>query len=185
MVPLFLLVRPHPMQKSVFLRAKFFLAKPSLIRQGNGLFILEKSLAVGQHLISIAMGRDDGSTTLADLSLAIEIYGDAATKPLVALLPETSTEVPLLIQSPDDGKSATSNVEVTHSSNSNEVPKTNVGAAPNVNNSVISGVDPTDNGAQVDPKRGLAAYANCNCLAGCRAHSHFWHITGWESCDRK
>ena len=55
------------------------------------------------------MERDDGSTAFADLSLAVEIYKDAATKPLVALLPETSTEVPILIQSPDDGKSATSN----------------------------------------------------------------------------
>lgn len=111
---------------------------------GEWVIILEKSLAVGQHLISIAMGRDDGSTTFADLSLAVEIYGDAVTKPLVALLPEISTEVPLLIQSPDDGKSATSNVEVTHSSNSNQVQKANAGAAP------------TDDAAQVDPNKGLA-----------------------------
>jgi nucleoid-associated protein YgaU len=135
---------------------KVLLGKTVANSAGEWVIVLEKSLAVGQHLISIAMGRDDGSTAFADLSLAVEIYGDAATKPLVALLPETSTEVPLLIQSPDDGKSTTSNVDVTHSSNSNEVPKTNVGAAPTANNSVISGVDPTDNGAQVDPKRGLA-----------------------------
>ena len=31
-----------------------------------------------------------------------------------------------------------------------------MGAAPAVNNSVISGVDPIDNAAQVDPKKGLA-----------------------------
>ena len=57
------------------------------------------------------MERDDKSTPVANLSLAVEIYGDAATKPLVALLPENSTEVPILMQSPDDGKSATSNIE--------------------------------------------------------------------------
>ena len=39
---------------------------------------------------------------MADRSLAVEIYQDAETKPLVALLPETATEVPVLIQSPDD-----------------------------------------------------------------------------------
>ena len=41
---------------------------------GEWVIILEKSLAVGQHLISIAMERDDGSTAFADLSLAVEIY---------------------------------------------------------------------------------------------------------------
>jgi nucleoid-associated protein YgaU len=39
---------------------------------------------------------------MADRSLAVEIYRDTETKPLVALLPETATEVPVLIQSPDD-----------------------------------------------------------------------------------
>ena len=64
--------------------------------------VLEKSLAAGQHLISVAMERSDGSTEMADRSLAVEIYQDTETKPLVALLPETATEVPVLIQSPDD-----------------------------------------------------------------------------------
>ena len=132
---------------------KVLLGKTVANSAGEWVIILEKSLAVGQHLISIAMERDDGSTAFGDLSLAVEIYGDAATKPLVALLPETSTEVPTLIQSPDDGKSVTSNIEGTHRSNSNEVQQANAGAAPIVNNSVISGVDPTDNTAQVDPKR--------------------------------
>ena len=135
---------------------KILLGKTVANSTGEWVIILEKSLAVGQHLISIAMERDDGSTAFADLSLAVEIYGDAATKPLVALLPETSTEVPVLIQSPDDEKSETSNIAGTHRSNSNEVQKANGGAAPTVNNSVISGVDPTDNAAQVDSKRGSA-----------------------------
>ena len=135
---------------------KVLLGKTVANSAGEWVIILEKSLAVGQHLISIAMGRDDGSTTFADLSLAVEIYRDAATKPLVALLPETSTEVPLLIQSPDDGKAATSSAEVTDKDNSNEVQTANVGAAPTVNNSVISGVDPIDNAAQVDPEKSLA-----------------------------
>ena len=135
---------------------KVLLGKTVANSAGEWVIILEKSLAVGQHLISIAMERDDGSTAFADLSLAVEIYGDAATKPLVALLPETSTEVPILMQSPDDGKSATSNIAGTHRSNNNEVQKANVGAAPTVNNSVISGVDPTDNAAQVDSKKDSA-----------------------------
>ena len=109
---------------------KVLLGKTVANSAGEWVIILEKSLAVGQHLISIAMERDDGSTAFADLSLAVEIYGDTATKPLVALLPETSTEVPILMQSPDDGKPATSNIAGTHRSNNNEVQKANVGAAP-------------------------------------------------------
>jgi nucleoid-associated protein YgaU len=69
---------------------------------GEWVIVLEKSLASGQHLISIAMERSDGTTDMANRSLAVEIYQDTETKPLVALLPETATEVPVLIQSPDD-----------------------------------------------------------------------------------
>jgi len=69
---------------------------------GEWVIVLEKSLASGQHLISVAMERSDGTTEMADRSLAVEIYQDTETKPLVALLPETATEVPVLIQSPDD-----------------------------------------------------------------------------------
>ena len=69
---------------------------------GEWVIVLEKSLAAGQHLISVAMERSDGTTEMADRSLAVEIYQDTETKPLVALLPENATEVPVLIQSPDD-----------------------------------------------------------------------------------
>ena len=69
---------------------------------GEWVIVLEKSLAAGQHLISVAMERSDGTTKMADRSLAVEIYQGTETKPLVALLPETETEVPVLIQSPDD-----------------------------------------------------------------------------------
>ena len=69
---------------------------------GEWVVVLEKSLAAGQHLISVAMEHSDGTSEMADRSLAVEIYPDTETKPLVALLPETATEVPVLIQSPDD-----------------------------------------------------------------------------------
>ena len=73
---------------------------------GEWVIVLEKSLAAGQHLISVAMERGDGTTEMAGRSLAVEIYPDTETKPLVALLPETATEVPVLIQSPDDADTA-------------------------------------------------------------------------------
>ena len=85
---------------------------------GEWVIVLEKSLAAGQHLISVAMERSDGITEMADRSLAVEIYQDTETQPLVALLPETATEVPVLIQSPDDvdkTKSAATASEATAS----------------------------------------------------------------------
>lgn len=85
---------------------------------GEWVIVLEKSLAAGQHLISVATERSDGITEMADRSLAVEIYQDTETKPLVALLPETATEVPVLIQSPDDvdkTKSAATASEATAS----------------------------------------------------------------------
>ena len=89
---------------------KILLGKTVANSAGEWVIILEKSLAVGQHLISIAMELDDGSTAFADLRLAVEIYEDVAIKPLVALLPETATDMPVLIQSPDDEKSTTTNI---------------------------------------------------------------------------
>jgi nucleoid-associated protein YgaU len=85
---------------------------------GEWVIVLEKSLAAGQHLISVATERSDGTTEMADRSLAVEIYQDTETKPLVALLPETAIEVPVLIQSPDDvdkTKSAATASEATAS----------------------------------------------------------------------
>ncbi|MDC0062752.1 LysM peptidoglycan-binding domain-containing protein [Candidatus Puniceispirillum sp.] len=131
---------------------KILLGKTVANSAGEWVIILEKSLAVGQHLISIAMERDDGSTAFADVRLVVEIYGDAATKPLVALLPETSTEVPVLIQSPDDGKSATTNIAGTDRSNSNEPQQEKVGAVPTVNGSPNAGVDLTVTATEVRSK---------------------------------
>ncbi len=136
---------------------KILLGKTVANSAGEWVIILEKSLAVGQHLISIAMERDDGSTAFADLALAVEIYGDAATKPLVALLPETSTEVPVLIQSPDDGKSVTSNLAGTYRNNSNEVQQANAGAAPTVDDSASGGVGQTVHATKVSSTSVLAA----------------------------
>ena len=122
---------------------KILLGKTVADSAGEWVIILEKFLAVGQHLISIAMEREDGSTSFADVSLAVEIYADAATKPLVALLPENSTEVPILIQSPDDGKSVTSAIAGTQLGKSNKTKQANAGAGPSVNDSAGSEVDQT------------------------------------------
>ena len=156
MAPLFLRARPPNTEIRVF-EGQILLGQTVSNSAGEWVIILEKSLAVGQHLISIAMERDDGSTAFADLSLAVEIYKDSASKPLVALLPETSTEVPVLIQSPDDGKFATFNEAGTNSSNSNEAQEVSVGPAKTVNDSVSDSVDQAVSSTEIGQISVLAA----------------------------
>ena len=81
---------------------KILLGKTTADANGEWVVVLEKRLGPGQHLISVAAESDDGSVTMAEISIAIEIYADQSTKPLVALLPENQTEMPVLLQSPDD-----------------------------------------------------------------------------------
>jgi hypothetical protein len=69
---------------------------------GEWVVILEKTLAPGQHLVSVAMETTTGETELADATLAIEIAASKDEQPLVAVLPQTENEVPKLLQSPDD-----------------------------------------------------------------------------------
>ncbi len=81
---------------------KILLGKTTADANGEWVVVLEKRLGPGQHLISIAAERVDGSSIMAETSVAIEIYADQSTKPLVALLPESHTEMPVLLQSPDE-----------------------------------------------------------------------------------
>ena len=69
---------------------------------GEWVVILEKTLAPGQHLVSVAMETTTGDTELADVTLAIEIAASRDEQPLVAVLPQAGNEMPKLLQSPDD-----------------------------------------------------------------------------------
>ncbi len=68
---------------------------------GEWVVILEKTLASGEHLVSVAMKTTTGDTELADVTLAIEIAASRDEQPLVAVLPQTANEMPKLLQSPD------------------------------------------------------------------------------------
>ena len=78
------------------------LGKTTADANGEWVVVMEKRLGPGQHLISVAAELEDATTLLAETSIAIEVYADQTTKPLVALLPENQTEMPVLLQSPDD-----------------------------------------------------------------------------------
>jgi len=69
---------------------------------GEWVIILEKTLGPGQHLVSVMMETEIGEQTLSEVTLAIEIAESKSEKPLVAVLPQTDTETPKLLQSPDD-----------------------------------------------------------------------------------
>ena len=77
---------------------KIMLGKTTADANGEWIVVLEKRLGVGQHLISVAAELDGGSSIMAETSIAIEIYADQSTKPLVALLPENKTKMPMFHQ---------------------------------------------------------------------------------------
>ena len=81
---------------------KLLLGKTTADSNGEWVVVLEKRLGPGQHLISVAAELEDGSSIMGETSIAIEIYANQSTKPLVALLPESQTDMPVLLQSPDD-----------------------------------------------------------------------------------
>jgi nucleoid-associated protein YgaU len=86
---------------------------------GEWVLVLEKPLAPGQHLITITMELGGGTKGLADINLAVEIYPDQKSRALVAFLPESSSDAPVLMQSPDDNLVITtgtsSPTDVSHS----------------------------------------------------------------------
>lgn len=68
---------------------------------GEWVVVLDRSLAPGQHLVMIGMETEDGQSELADITLAIEIDKAESEQPLVALLPQTETDMPKLLQAPE------------------------------------------------------------------------------------
>ena len=64
---------------------KILLGKTTADANGEWVVVLEKRLAVGQHLISVAAELEDDSSIMADISIAIDIYADQSAKPLVPM----------------------------------------------------------------------------------------------------
>ena len=69
---------------------------------GEWVIVPEKALGTGEHLISVGAKTEDGDADIADVTLAIKVGETTDDQPLVALLPQTETEIPQLLQSPDD-----------------------------------------------------------------------------------
>ena len=94
--------RGEPNARISIFEGDILLGETTADANGEWVIILDKPLAPGQHLVSIAMETTTGETALADVTLAIDIAESEEESPLVALLPQTETDVPKLLQSPDD-----------------------------------------------------------------------------------
>ena len=70
---------------------------------GQWVVLPEQPLAPGAHLLQLEMVTLDGARERADVSLVVEIAQDGDEKPLVALVPQTDEQSPVLLQSPDEG----------------------------------------------------------------------------------
>ena len=69
---------------------------------GEWVVVPEVALGAGEHLVSVGAVSDDGAETVADITMAIKVGETAEDSPLVALLPQSETDIPKLLQSPDD-----------------------------------------------------------------------------------
>ena len=69
---------------------------------GEWVVVPEVALGADEHLVSIGAVSDDGAETVADITMAIKVGETAEDSPLVALLPQSETDIPKLLQSPDD-----------------------------------------------------------------------------------
>lgn len=77
---------------------------------GEWVVVPEAALGPGEHLVSVGAVGDDGAETVADITMAIQVGETAEDSPLVALLPQSETDIPKLLQSPDDRPVATESV---------------------------------------------------------------------------
>ena len=69
---------------------------------GEWVILPEVALGPGEHLVSVGAVSGDGATSIADITMAIQIGETQEDQPLVALLPQTENDMPKLLQSPDD-----------------------------------------------------------------------------------
>ena len=77
-------------------------AQNTIDDQGQWVVLPEQPLAPGSHLLRLEMVSIDGTTERADVSLVVQIAENADEKPLVALVPQTDDQSPVLLQSPDE-----------------------------------------------------------------------------------
>ena len=69
---------------------------------GEWVVVPERALAPGEHLVTVEAEDESGTTTVANLTMAIKVAESEDEQPLIVLLPRNDSDVPTLLQSPDD-----------------------------------------------------------------------------------
>ena len=78
------------------------LGRTTADENGEWVIIPDAALGAGEHLVSVGVVSADGGSSVADITMAIQVGETTEDRPLVALLPQTETDIPKLLQSPDD-----------------------------------------------------------------------------------
>ena len=99
---------PHA-EVTVF-EGEVILGRTKADENGEWVIIPEAALGPGEHLVSVGAVSEDGTSSVADITMAIQVGETTEERPLVALLPQTGSDMPELLQSPDDRPATTVDV---------------------------------------------------------------------------
>ena len=105
-----------PNAKVTVFEGEIILGTTTADASGEWVIVPEKALGTGEHLISVGAETADGETNIANVTLAIKVGEGDDVQPLVALLPQSETEIPQLLQSPDDAPDPAQQVVVSEAS---------------------------------------------------------------------
>ena len=94
--------KAEPLAEITIFEGDIILGKTTANEDGEWVVVLERALGPGEHLVSVGMKSASGETDIANLTLAIQVGDTEDEQPLVALLPQSETDIPELLQSPDD-----------------------------------------------------------------------------------
>ena len=94
--------KAEPLAEVTIFEGDIILGKTTANEDGEWVVVLERALGPGEHLVSVGMKSASGETDIANMTLAIQVGDKEDEQPLVALLPQSETDIPELLQSPDD-----------------------------------------------------------------------------------
>ncbi|GIS12898.1 MAG: hypothetical protein CM15mP115_20490 [Alphaproteobacteria bacterium] len=105
--------KAQPLAEVTIFEGDIILGKTTANEDGEWVVVLERALGPGEHLVSVGTKSASGETDIANLTLAIRVGDTEDEQPLVALLPQSETDIPELLQSPDDKVETAAVVEAT------------------------------------------------------------------------
>ena len=91
-----------PFAEVTVFEGDIILVRTTANEDGEWVVVSERALGPGEHLVSVVSKSASGKTEIANLTLAIKVGETEDEQPLVALLPQSETDIPELLQSPDD-----------------------------------------------------------------------------------